>query len=328
MARSGTPPCGVFYVTDSGFILPTIVSAVQLRSKVPTTEADIHVIAVDLDQAVFDRVKAHLALSHIELWAMDAATFTGFDLAEFNQTHVPYATLGRFFMLDRVPQRYDHILYLDGDTWIDGDPLPLIRYSPPPGRFAAAEGPSFYFRNDVTAYGRWTREYLQGLGLTVDDGYFNAGVFSVDYDTWKAIAKEAFDFFLANTQRCPYHDESALNAVCQHRRVRLSPEWNYNTPYRFWGVERAVRPQIYHFTGGPKPWAVRQFPWADQYDPYQKAFAALSDLGLTMKPESIGGWSKMRNRFQWLQLRTVMLPRLQNRQRDVADVIASSVALG
>ena len=42
---------------------------------------------------------------------------SAFDPQLFNKTHVPISAIGRFFMLDAVPDIYDRILYIDVETF-------------------------------------------------------------------------------------------------------------------------------------------------------------------------------------------------------------------
>lgn len=313
--------CGVFYVTDEMFALPTLVSALALRGSIAPARADIRIVAIDIAPDKFDALGAFLEPHAIALDRMASDVFSNFDLAKFNKTHVPRATLGRFFMLDAAPKSYDHIVYIDGDTWIMGDARPLIDFRPGEGLIGAIEGPTSYYRHDISAHGRETRSYLDGIGIGVDDGYFNAGVLSASATAWRDIAREAFAYFRDNTERCKYHDESALNAVAAKRRVTLSHRWNFMSPYRDWGVETAVEPVIYHFTGAPKPWMGRYAPWAELHDAYREALKPFAALGL---PLSQATQSDVRqgaiNARNEAKLRTVLAWRKLNRQRAFSGV--------
>ena len=313
--------CGVFYVTDEMFALPTLVSATALRRWIAPERADIRIVAIDIAPETFDALGTFLEPYAIALDVMDSGVFSNFDLTKFNKTHVPRATLGRFFMLDAAPKVYDHIVYIDGDTWIAGDPAPLIEFRPGEGLIGAIEGPTSYYRHDISAHGRETRSYFEGIGLGADDGYFNAGVLSASASTWREIARDAFTYFCDNTERCKYHDESALNAVAAKRRVTLSHRWNFMSPYRDWGVEATVSPAIYHFTGAPKPWMGCFAPWAELYDAYLEALKPFAPLGLPLsQPTESDVRQGAINARNEAKLRTVLAWRKLNRQRAFASV--------
>lgn len=323
---SSAPNRAVFYVTDMPFIIPTLISAYEMRKWTPRDLADVRIVTIDFPDEIFDRLKTTLSTDGIFLDRMGSEAYAGFDETKFNVTHVPRSTLGRFFMLDYAGREYENIVYVDGDTWIRKDPSALISWNPSSGYIAAAEGPSYYFRNDISRHGFATRRYFSGINLKMEAGYFNAGILAADTKTWRAISKDAFAFFVNNTEACVYHDESALNAVAQDRRVRLSPRWNFNSSYRFWDVEDAIDPVIYHFTGAPKPWTGAFVPWAALHEPYRNAIAKFKSLGLNLNTTPVTGMAR-KNEKQLAALQSVLRFRRDNRQRDVRHICANSISL-
>ncbi len=186
-------------------------------------------------------------------------------------------------MLDAVPDIYDRILYLDGDTWPSGDLLKLFEAELPDGCMAAAEDRNYFRRHELGPVGRKTRAYFSNLGIDGNAGYFNSGVLLSSMQTWRSICADAFDFFRKNTARCTYHDQSALNAVASTRRIRLAPQWNFANSYLEWELKYATPPQIIHFVGGEKPWNI---PFHPYHEMYAAAFAPLKHLDLNMKQRS------------------------------------------
>ena len=263
---------------------------------------------------------------HFQVVHMAARHFTEIDWARANKTHVPLATLGRFFMDGLLPGATRRLVYLDGDTWITSDPSALIETTFPDGKFAAAEGMCFFCRHDFTAYGRFVRSYFRGLGIDGDKGYFNAGVFAVNRNTWRVIAAEALDFFKRSIDACKYHDESALNAVVGNRRLRLSPAWNFQTPYRYWNVEKNVNPAIYHLAQGHKPWTGPIEPWAELFPLYQKELSALSGLKLPVKSLAQSAIVAANAEARWQENKlTWLLPmRLRQRRTEISKILATS----
>jgi lipopolysaccharide biosynthesis glycosyltransferase len=299
--------CAVCYVSDMNFVLPTLVSAVGLRRFVPAHRADVHVFVVDDDTARIDQIERFVKPFGIHVVQMRTDLFSGIGWARSNQTHVPLATLGRFFLDEFLPDACHRIVYLDGDTWIKQDPSALIDMAVPEGKLAAAEDISSFCRRDLTAYGKFVRRYFRGLGIRAESGYFNAGVLAARRTTWRGLAAEAMEFYRNNIEACKYHDQSALNAVIGDRRLWLSLAWNFQTPYRFWDVEEHVDPAIYHFTQGPKPWTATAEPWLEMFAPYQPEVARFSllDLPIGRTPpadaEAINAWArKHRRRLRYL----------------------------
>ena len=57
----------------------------------------------------------------------------------------------------------------------------------------------------------------------------------------------------------------------QSRTIAASAlQWNFQTSFRYLGIENRVNPNIYHFTRFPKPWMGECEPWADIYEPIKK----------------------------------------------------------
>jgi lipopolysaccharide biosynthesis glycosyltransferase len=274
---------GIFFVTDRDFALPTIASALEIRKKVPLDRADVRIVTTDVPIDTVHRLRDFLDPQGIQTDVLDPLRFSAFDHRSYNQTHVPISALGRFFMLEAVPDVYDRILYLDGDTWPCGDPLRLLEAELPDGCVGAAEDRNYFRRHELGPVGRKTRAYFSGLGIDSDKGYFNSGVLLAGTQTWRSLSADAFDFFSKNTARCLYHDQSALNAVAGTRRIRLAPQWNFTSSYLDWRVKSEIPPKILHFAGGEKPWTV---PFHPYYMTYMAAFALLSKLELTTKQYS------------------------------------------
>lgn len=272
--------CAICYVCDINFLWPTLVSATSLRRWVTPSAADIFLFTIGIDADTSRKVAEACESLGLTFLPLDDGLISGFDESKFARTHVPRSSLGRFFLADHLPRDYDRILYIDGDTWIVRDPTPLIRYRPPPDVIAAGEDPAFFIQSINGSMGSHIREYFAGLGIDGPNGYFNSGVLMARLPTWRAMMAEAFEFFRRNVEKCSYHDQSALNAVARHRRVRLSPRWNFTTPYRHWGVESKIAPCIYHFIGAVKPWMGKCEPWAGIHDAYMEDWRRFASLDL------------------------------------------------
>ena len=275
------PECAVCYVADTNFTLPTLVSATGLRKFVPAEKAAVYVFLIDDDARVPD-LSRFLAPFHIRVVSMSSSAYSNFNPDQFNPSHVSAAALGRFSLEGLLPDKHRRIVYLDGDTWMRRDPSALLEASITEGKIAAVEDMTYFRYRSPTPFGRTVREYFARLGLSRRNGYFNSGVLAASRPTWRSIMADAHKFFAANTAACKNHDQSALNVVAHDRRVRLSLQWNFQTSFRYLGIEDRVNPSVYHFTRWPKPWMGECEPWTDIYKSYTKAIHPFAPLKLPL----------------------------------------------
>lgn len=274
----------VAYVTDPGYMLPTLVSARQLADRHPKRDFDIIVFTVSVPDealAAYERAMSGYSFTFIPI---DPSSFLPAAGTYFREGHVPTATLARLVLGSYVPAQYEHIVYIDGDTQILGDVSALVGFDVPDGQIAAINDPIFLERASPQR-----EAYRAGLGLGETDDYFNAGVLAFRKSSWARIGPDALDFYLRNPTLCEFHDQSALNAVCRGRRVALSPAFNFQTGYAELGVGGAFRPRIVHFTGSEKPWNYQAWPWSGRLArPYRDVLnsnpSLTFDLGVKFSP--------------------------------------------
>jgi len=274
----------VCYVTDKGFLLPSLASALRLRTFVSETVADIFIFTIGIEADLLLRLNRAFNPIGVQLESL-----TTEDLRRLEETNLkkrqhnyPLAVFGRLFMEEALPASYRHIVYLDGDVWPVEDPSQLILTPVPDGLIAAADDPISY-RQRV----RWIPAsptidaYLQGLNIPPQFGYFNSGVLAATREAWREIARDASQFLHRNADLCK-GDQSALNAVAYGRRIKLSCRWNFQTQYRVWNADRIVGPRLYHFTRNPKPWQCVLEPWPTLFEDYRQSFADLSEFDLPL----------------------------------------------
>jgi len=285
-----TVDCAVCYVSNLNFLLPSLVSAAGARAFIPPHKADIFIFTAEVDPAQTAEIDRFAQPYSIRVQAMDENVFRRIDRTKFIRPDTPMAMFGRFFLHEFLPSSCRRIVYIDGDTWIRRDPSPLIDAQVPAGRFAAADD-NIWLRQKLGfgATVHKTRQYFRKLGLKPENGYFNTGVFAAARDTWKNIAREAYEFYLAHPEDCQFsQDQCALNAVAGGRRLRLSNKWNFQTQFKFWGADRFIEPHIYHFNRWPKPWMGACAPWEEFFPQYEKAIAPFASLNLPIKKLSAG----------------------------------------
>lgn len=250
----------ICYVSDIGFLAPTLISIESARRFVPAS-VPIYMIAIQPEGDVLDGLEPLLSRLSVTVIPFDQRQLDSITKV-WAESHVPIAALGRFFLPELLPEGIDRILYVDGDTLFVRDPTPLLDHTLPAGKIGMVEDAMSFYRQDQSANGANARDYMQGLGLSPDAQYANSGVFIVERGVWKVIAGDALNYLSSHSDKCRYHDQSALNAVVGDRRLSLSPIWNYQSRFVQWRTKPVAEPAILHFTGAAKPWMGKVHPWS------------------------------------------------------------------
>ncbi|MEI5687815.1 glycosyltransferase family 8 protein [Sphingomonas kyungheensis] len=255
----------VFFSTDRGFLVPTIVAAEQITRQADVMAiADVMIMLIDIApeqgaalQAAFPKI----AFRHI---SKDGFALP--DGAVFNETHVPKAALARLSSSRYIDSQYKHIVYIDGDVQIVGSILPLVSHDVGEGHILAGPDAAEMWWSEAGGSATGERHYVRGLGISDPRLYFNSGVLAATRETWAAFGVQALQFMRDRSAICRYHDQSALNAITPRaKREFLSPRYNFNRWYGLLGLRERMNPAIIHFTGAQKP-------WADKYPSYNGEF--------------------------------------------------------
>jgi lipopolysaccharide biosynthesis glycosyltransferase len=218
--------------------------------------------------------------------------------------------MARLWIADLLDPEVDRFLYLDGDVEVTAPLDPLLAMPLPPGGFLAAPDVTWLIRGRWGNLARSKLPYLDALGVPAD-AYFNAGVLLAERAGFHAIGRAARDFFLRSPELCRCQDQSALNAVGRHLRGELSLNWNYQTEFMVTADPRRwnCTPAIWHYTGFPKPWQAKLFPWVGEE--FGRSFRIgaelLAQAGVAAPPPDpvqIEGARRqregLRRRIQWL----------------------------
>ncbi len=254
----------VVFVTDHGFLVPSLVAARQLVSQGVHKLADIVVYAVGLEPAYLARLAGEPALRHIRFESLAHELFAPPGDVQFFKNHVPATSLARLALPEVIPASCDSIVYLDGDVQVVGDISALVRTRVPDGWIMAGRG-SAWLDIGRTSRIKTPPDYLAGLGGVAEERYFNAGVLAFSRSTWENAAPRALQFFFDNSQACIRHDQSALNAVFKDRVIELAPRYNFHSAYADLHVQDRYDPAIIHFTGPRKPWGHATGPWKGRF---------------------------------------------------------------
>jgi lipopolysaccharide biosynthesis glycosyltransferase len=253
----------VVFVTDRGFLVPSLVAAAQLVEFGHLDRADIVIYTVDLDDHVLSSLKRKYE-NKIRFEALATRSFMPSETVSFFSNHVPKAALARLALHEVIDKRYEDIVYLDGDIQIVRPITALLDYSVPEGKISAGRGSAWL--DKYATGGRATPDgYLESLGGVAPEDYFNSGVLAFRRSTWQIEAPRALSFFMENSGICIRHDQSALNAIFFGRVVHFAPAYNFHRAYSRLFLQDVYSPAIIHFTGSDKPWNSQALPWGGQF---------------------------------------------------------------
>lgn len=251
----------IVFVTDGGFLVPSLVAASQLVNQRIHEIADITIYTVDVDADILSKLRA--GNPHIQFEDLPSHLFALPNHVTFFENHVPVTSLARLSLQEVMSPAYRNIVYVDGDVQIVGDVRALIRCIVPEGKIMAGRGSAWL--DDGKDENATPRGYLESLGDVSTADYFNAGILAFSAETWKDKAPRALNFFFENSAACIRHDQSALNAVFKGNVVHFPPKYNFHSKYTELGVQRKYQPAIIHFTGPNKPWGRPALPWWGQF---------------------------------------------------------------
>ena len=273
----------VVFVTDGGFLVPSLVAASQLVKQGIQDLADIMIYTVNVETDVLSKLRAHNP--RIKFENLPAQLFTPPAHVNFFRNHVPVTSLARLSLQEVMDPAYRNIVYVDGDVQIVDDVRHLIRCTVPDGKIMAGLGSAWL--DDGKDENATPRGYLESLGDVSTTDYFNAGILAFSATTWADKAPKALAFFFENSAACIRHDQSALNAVFKGNVVHFPPKYNFHSKYTELGVQRKYQPAIIHFTGPNKPWGRPATPWWGRFrksyrdmirqQPYLSGFLRIDD---------------------------------------------------
>jgi lipopolysaccharide biosynthesis glycosyltransferase len=256
----------VFFTTDYGFLIPTVVVALQIRAQIQgDNETDILIFLVDFLEAETRTLNAEFAAHDIQFIDMQSSAYEDAG-TYYHKSHIPKSTLARLCVSAMIPAQYEDLIYMDGDIQIVGDISRLLKWKVRPGYVLAVLDQGLLELGEPgSSVSRFYTTYTAALGLKHPFEYFNAGVLAFQRSTLLAKGPEALRYFHENSEKCTQHDQSALNAVFKGCREYLSPRYNFMTKFQAIGAESFVHPVVIHFADMHKPWHEPVKPWLTQY---------------------------------------------------------------
>ncbi len=202
---------------------------------------------------------------------------------------ISIVSYARLFLASIIPEEYDRVIYLDCDTIINGDMLPMWR-APLDDNIVAG------VQDTVDRF------FLNAVGLPEDTRYVNAGILLLNLRVWREedMQSKFLDYIKEKGGNVPHHDQGVINHVSGVRRLILPLKFNV-TANIFSFSEKVIRrmhdirgeyysqaeidearqsPTVLHFTAGilGRPWqegcrhpkrelyerALKMSPWSDK----------------------------------------------------------------
>jgi len=203
---------------------------------------DVYVLTLGIDDAEIEKADAYLRSLGVRVH-FHRTPAEDFVLGDAKRLSVPVVYL-HLKLGEVVPDRYERVLCLDGDTRVAHDLAPLWEMD--------LQGRAVGAAHDlITFSGEPFEQLQQTLGLAPGSSYLNAGVLLIDLARWKDrdIGRRALEFALSFTDRCKFRDQCALNKQLVDDWIPLDPRWNFYTPH--FPTHRTAF--IHHFPGH-HPW--------------------------------------------------------------------------
>ena len=264
------PACCIAYTTDSTYLFPTFVSAMQARRHSSIHKADVVIFCFDITHEAHEAFGPACALENIRLIPVSSEVVGG-----------QSAMLARLFLNDFAPAEYSQYLYLDGDTQVHGSLDPLIDAEVPAGHFMAVNDPMTFLLADGGPLSKNLGAHLASIGLTRGQAlsYFNSGVLRINRDGWESVGMDSWLHF-QESGKPRFPDQDSLNVAAGNRRIPMSLTWNFPIFMKNSRVEASIKPRVTHFMSSPKPWHGTFAPWsAAASAPYADALATYPALG-------------------------------------------------
>lgn len=200
----------------------------------------VHILYSDLSEATKARLSAfenRYKNTKIIFHKIDDSRFEKFGLTI---EHITKETYFRYMIADVLPN-IDSVLYLDGDTIVNGDICEL-------------------FDTDLTTYycAGVSDIYIESVGykktLGLDGLYINAGVIFFNLDEMRKtnIAEKLFKLTAENNFK--YQDQDAINIAFNGKMRELDCVYNFKRAHQKAFPEKIPSAKIIHYVGPNKPW--------------------------------------------------------------------------
>lgn len=263
------------YTVDEGYLLPTLLSASQLRTSLPRACADVVVVCFGERSDVTASAEALCLRGEIRFVLVPKALLDGAPMI-----------CARFFLSAILDPHYRDVVYLDGDTQVAGSLEPLLAHGVAQGEILATPDPMAVMIDSPRGAWPARRAYFDRVGVPArrHGRYFNSGVLRFRRGDWDALSRDCLALCAASGDALAFRDQDALNIVVGDRHRPTSFRWNFPPFFLNFGAETAIAPRVYHFMSNPRPWEGAFPPWGRAWhDPYLAFLADNPALGRSLR---------------------------------------------
>ena len=254
----------IVYITDGNFEKPCGVSLFSVLENNKDMEMEIYVLENGISEEARNRYADWTSRIHF----IDIRDFMDRTDAFDDANGFRPIVYARLLLTQYLPDSIDKVLYLDGDTIVNGSLKALAKMQLSEDIWAAAV-PEAYMP---------TKIMQRSIGFSKGDIYYNAGVMLINVRAWREnnLTERFIRYLIANKDRIRFNDQDILNACCKGHVQMLQPTYNMNPNlpwFPVWFVERHLvwgrllpgkeayrrmleNPVIVHYMGDERPWIV------------------------------------------------------------------------
>jgi len=283
---------------DQNYFLLSCFLANQIADFYPIRNFDILIAAPDEMALPADLKAKKAAFLKLNL---------GEELKQLSYGQMPPSAYYRLWLPDLLCERYDRVLYLDADMFIEGGNLAALFEVEMWGRPVAA----------VRDVQQWLRpnKHLRDFRLAgmAQAPYFNSGLVLFDTKKYKedGLLAACLKYALARPEALIRQDQSLLNILLYRNWTELSPLWNWQWASKrpFFSIAEPLF--ISHFAGSIKPLGDSRgiCPpryWAQMKLYFDAYFPECPMFGGTTRPENFQRRSFLKNALEHALIMPVM----------------------
>lgn len=266
----------VCYSTNENFASYMAVSIASLLENNLSGNMLVHVLYSDLNENTIQKLKTfenRYKNVRIIFHKIDSEKFEKFNLTI---SHITRETYFRYLIPELLPDT-DRVLYLDGDTVVNGDVSELFEINL-----------SGYYCAGVEDIWIGESNYKKEIGVT--GVYINTGVvlFNIEEIRRAGIIEKLFQMSLENSFKL--QDQDVINIVFDGKIKELDCIYNFKRTHQKRFPDKLKLAKIIHFVGPSKPWEKKSFNPCKLY--YYK-YEPISPLYIEIK----GFFSKLHRYF-------------------------------
>ena len=248
--------------------------AVTIRSILennPGADLSFHLLTDNISPRTFRRINAEFSSfqnAHLDIMLVDDTLISGLPYRYWTKY-----TWYRILLPDMLPNDIHKVLYLDADTLVTGDILPLFSMDMQQNAIAGSLGAENF--HDETFF---------RCQYDADLQYVCCGVLLMNLDVWRRehLASSVIQWGKEHSSEIKYPDQDAINHICRKQKIVLPMKYGvigpyfsiealYHPPYSEELRESLLHPVIIHYAN--------QNPWKKEMakHPLQKEWIACNN---------------------------------------------------